>query len=202
MVWNDCIQFGVYILGALAAAGLLLAKIPGGWDELVAFGDATGRFQLLDFDPSLTTPSMTFWAGCVGGAFLSLATHGTDQLIVQRYLCAKSQASAGWALVLSGFMVLLQFALFLFIGVELACFHSAAEATSPLVAGDQAFMTFVVAHMGTGLKGLILAAILAATMSTLSSSFNSSASSLMNDWLGRLLVGVDERKTADCWPAG
>ncbi len=186
----------MYIFGALAAAWLLLAKIPGGWDELAAFGEATGRFQLLDFNPSLTAPGMTFWAGCVGGAFLSLASHGADQLIVQRYPCAKSQASAGWALVLSGFIVLLQFALFLFIGVELACFHSVAvEAGRPLLEGDQALMTFVVGHMGTGLKGLILAAILAATMSTLSSSFNSSASSLTNDWLGRWLVGVDERKT-------
>jgi SSS family transporter len=195
VVWNDCIQFGVYIFGALAAAWLLLTKIPGGWDELAAFGEATGRFQLLDFSPSLTAPSMTFWAGCIGGAFLSLASHGADQLIVQRYLCAKSQRSAGWALVLSGFIVLAQFALFLFIGVELACFHSVAEGTSAMVAGDQALMTFVVNHMGVGLKGLILAAVFAATMSTLSSSVNSSASSLTNDLLGRVLVGVDERKT-------
>jgi len=195
VVWNDCIQFGVYIFGALAAAWLLLTKIPGGWDQLVTFGETTGRFQLLDFSPSLTASGMTFWAGCLGGAFLSLASHGADQLIVQRYLCAKSQASAGWALVLSGFIVLAQFALFLFVGVELACFHSVAEATSPLVKPDQALMTFVVGHMGVGLKGLILAAVFAATMSTLSSSFNASASSLTNDWLGRRLVGVDERKT-------
>lgn len=195
VVWNDCIQFAVYIAGALAAAALLLAKIPGGWSELVAFGETTGRFQLLDFSSSLTTPDMTFWAGCIGGAFLSLASHGADQLIVQRYLCAKSQVSAAWALVLSGVIVLAQFALFLFIGVELACFHRVAEAAAPAVRSDQALMSFVVQHMGTGLRGLILAAILAATMSTLSSSFNSSASSLTNDWLGRLLVGVDERKT-------
>ncbi len=195
VVWNDCIQFGVYIFGAFAAAWLLLTKIPGGWDELAAFGATTGRFHLFDFNPSLTAPGMTFWAGCLGGAFLSLASHGADQLIVQRDLCAKSQASAGWALVLSGFIVLAQFALFLFIGVELACFHSVTESTSAPVAGDQALMTFVVGHMGVGLKGLILAAIFAATMSTLSSSVNSSASSLTNDLLGRLLVGVDERKT-------
>ena len=200
VVWNDCIQFGVYIFGALAAAWLLLARIPGGWAELATFGEATGRFHMLDFSPSLTAAGMTIWSGCVGGAFLSLASHGADQLIVQRYLCAKSQASAAWALVLSGFIVFLQFALFLFIGVELACFHSVAEAASPLVQGDQALITFVVGHMGVGLKGLILAAILAATMSTLSSSFNSSASSLMNDWLGRLLVGVDEQRRWR-WPA-
>jgi len=194
VVWNDCIQFAVYMLGALAAAWLLLTKIPGGWEEVMAFGSATGRFRLLDFDPSLTTSAMTFWSGCIGGAFLSLATHGTDQLIVQRYLCAKSQASAAWALVTSGLIVLLQFALFLFIGVLLACFHQVVEPTVTAVSGDQALMSFVVRHMGTGLKGLILAAIFAATMSTLASSFNSSASSLTNDWLGPILVGMDERK--------
>lgn len=195
VVWNDCIQFAVYIFGALAAAWLLLAKIPGGWTEVISFGEASGRFRLLDFSPSLTTNAMTFWAGCIGGAFLSLATHGTDQLIVQRYLCAKSQASAAWALVLSGFVVLLQFALFLFIGVELACFHQTVEPAIAVPSGDQALMSFVVTHMGAGMKGLILAAILAATMSTLASSFNSSASSLTNDWLGRQLRGADERKT-------
>lgn len=194
VVWNDCVQFVVYMLGALAAIGLLVAKIPGGWNDLVAFGQETGRFHLLDFNPSLTTPTMTFWAGCIGGGFLSLATHGADQLIVQRYLCAKNQGAAGWALILSGFVVLLQFALFLLIGVALACFHQAFEASEPMAAQDQAFMGFVVKHMGTGFKGLILAAILAATMSTLSSSFNSSASSMANDWLGPWLAGKDERK--------
>ncbi len=195
VVWNDCIQFGVYMLGALAAAWLLLTKLPGGWEQLLAFGEATGRFRLFNFDPSLTTGAMTFWSGCIGGAFLSLATHGADQLIVQRYLCAKNQVSASWALLLSGLVVFAQFALFLFIGVELACFEAVGDASGGAVAGDQALMRFVVEHMGTGLKGLILAAIIAATMSTLSSSFNSSASSLMNDWLGPLIANVDQRRT-------
>ena len=84
---------------------------------------------------------------------MSLATHGADQLIVQRYLCAKSQASAGWALVLSGFVVFVQFALFLFIGVELACFHETVEPTDGRVAGDQAFMSFVVEPHGDGAEG-------------------------------------------------
>jgi SSS family transporter len=194
VVWNDCIQFAVYMLGAFAAASMILNQLPGGFEQLVEFGRSTGRWRLFDFDPSFTKPTMTFWAGCIGGAFLSLATHGVDQLIVQRYLCAKSQRAAAWALGLSGFVVLAQFAIFLFIGVELACFNSVTGGIGENVAGDEAFMTFVIDHMGSVMKGLILAAILAAAMSTLASSFNSSASSLMSDWLSRYLPNLEGRK--------
>ena len=192
VVWNDCIQFAVYMLGALAAAWLLLSQLPGGWDQLVAFGEATGRWRLFDFDLSLTTSTMTFWSGLVGGAFLSLATHGVDQLIVQRYLCAQSRTAASWALALSGIVVLAQFALFLFIGVELACFDSVTGGIGSDVAGDEALMSYVVNHMGIGLKGLILAAVLSAAMSTLASSLNSSASSLVGDWIAPMMPSLDE----------
>jgi SSS family transporter len=195
VVWNDCIQFTIYMLGAIAAAWLLLTQLPGGWDQLVAFGHSTGRWRFFDFDPSLTKSSITFWSGCIGGAFLSLATHGADQLIVQRYLCAKSRAAASWALGLSGFVVLAQFAMFLFIGVQLACFNAATGGIGSDIAGDEAFMTYVVKHMGTGMKGLILAAVLSAAMSTLASSLNSSASSLVGDWLSRILPKLDNRKS-------
>ena len=195
VVWNDCIQFTVYMLGAFAAAYLLLSQLPGGWDQLIAFGESTGRWRLFDFDPSLTAPKMTFWSGVIGGAFLSLATHGVDQLIVQRYLCAKSRAAAGWALALSGLVVFAQFALFLFIGVELACFNAVTGEIGSNVAGDVAFMTYVVNHMGVGLKGLIFAAVLSAAMSTLASSLNSSASSLMGDWIAPLVPQLDQRQS-------
>ena len=193
VVWNDCIQFAVYMLGAFAAAYLLLLQIPGGWEQLVAYGDATGRWRLFDFDPSPWKPTMTFWTGLIGGGFLSLATHGVDQLIVQRYLCARTQSAAAWALGLSGVVVLAQFALFLFIGVQLACFNSVAGGIGSEVSGDQAFMTYVVNHMGMGLKGLILAAVLSAAMSTLASSLNSSASSLMGDWITPLMPSLGDR---------
>jgi Na+/proline symporter len=183
------------MLGALVAAGLLITQIPGGWSEVVAFGESTGRWQLLDFDFSLTKPTITFWVGCIGGGFLSLASHGVDQLIVQRYLCAKSRSAAAWALGLSGFVVLAQFALFLLIGVELACFNQATGGIGEGVSGDEAFMTYVVKHMGVGLTGLILAAVLSAAMSTIASSLNSSASSLVSDWLAPWLPNLDDRKS-------
>jgi SSS family transporter len=194
VVWNDCIQFGVYMFGAIAAVFLLMRQLPGGWDQLLEFGSTTGRWKMFDFSPSLNAPTMTFWSGLLGGAFLSLASHGVDQLIVQRYLCAKSKSAAAWALGLSGFVVLAQFAIFLFIGVQLACFNAATGGIGEGVSGDKAFVTYIVEHMGSAMKGLILAAILAAAMSTLASSFNSSASSLMSDWLARLLPSMSDRK--------
>lgn len=194
VVWNDCIQFAVYMLGAFAAAYLILHQLPGGWNELVEFGHESGRWKMFDFSPSLNSPTMTFWSGLLGGAFLSLATHGVDQLIVQRYLCAKSKSSAAWALGLSGFVVFAQFAVFLFIGVELACFNAATGGIGEGVAGDQAFMSYVVKHMNAAMTGLILAAVLAAAMSTLASSFNSSASSLMSDWIARLYPNIEGRR--------
>src|SRR5688572_21489661 len=94
VVWNDCLQFGVYMLGAAAVCYVLFSHVPGGWQELAQFGSSTGRWRLFDFAPSLT--SITFWSGLVGGAFLTLATHGADHMMVQRYLCARNRSSASW----------------------------------------------------------------------------------------------------------
>ena len=192
IVWNDCLQFATYMIGAAVAAVLLVWRLPGGWGQLMEFAETTGRLRFFDFDPSLTKPGVTFWSGCIGGAFLSLASHGTDQMIVQRYLCAKDRRSASWALALSGFVVFFQFALFLFIGLELACFYALSGTSHPIVSGDEAFMTFIVHDLETGLSGLLLAAAFAAAIS---SSLNSLASSLMSDWMGPRLSGWGDRKT-------
>ena len=123
VVWNDCIQFVVYMLGGLIAAWVILRGLPGGWQAYLDFGRQTGRFRLFDFSWSLPDP-YTFWAAVVGGMFLTLGTHGTDQMMVQRYLSARSQADAAKALVASGFVVLAQFGLFLLLGVGLAAFYN------------------------------------------------------------------------------
>ena len=183
VIWNDCIQFVVYVAGAVAAFAVIVQGIPGGWDELVRFAQAGERLRILDFDPSLATPTMTFWAGLAGGAFLTAATHGTDQLMVQRYLSARSQGDAARALGVSGFVVLAQFALFLLIGVALAGFYALNGDAQTLAAngGDRLFATFIVERLPVGLAGLVLASVFAAAMSTLSSSLNSSATALVND---------------------
>jgi SSS family solute:Na+ symporter len=180
VVWNDCLQFFIYIVGAVVALGVIVYRLPGGWDQLWEFGRNSERFRVFDFDISWTKPSITFWSGLIGGLFLTAATHGTDQMMVQRYLSARSQRSAGWALGLSGFIVCVQFALFLVIGIGLACFYQEFPPDTPFGPqdGDKVFAHFIVNHLGRGLVGLTLAAIFAAT---LSSSLNSSAASLIYD---------------------
>lgn len=183
VVWNDCIQFLIYTFGALATLVVITNQLPGGIGQIREYGEQLGKFRLFDFDLSLTTKTMTFWAGLFGGLFLTAATHGTDQLMVQRYLAAKNQRSASWALALSGFVVCAQFALFLSIGLALACFYDQFPPETPFGKGDgdRVFAYFIVHNLGRGLVGITLAAVFAAAMSTLSSSLNSSATALIND---------------------
>jgi len=186
VIWNDSIQFVIYMLGAGAAFAIIVANTPGGVTEIMQFATETDKLRMFDFDFSLTKPSMTFWAGLAGGAFLTAATHGTDQLMVQRYLSARNQRDASLSLAVSGFIVFLQFAVFLLIGIALAAFFTQVSEPNPLGSGrgDQLFAFFIVNYMPVGLAGLTLAAIFAAAMSTLSSSLNSSATALINDiWL-------------------
>jgi len=183
VIWNDVIQFVIYMLGALAAFIIIVQSTPGGLTQLIQFAEGQDKLRMFDFDFSLTKPTMTFWAGLVGGAFLTAATHGTDQLMVQRYLSARNQQDAAKGLAFSGLIVFAQFAVFLVIGVALAGFFSMTAAPNPLSNGngDQLFAFFIVNHMPIGLTGLTLAAVFAAAMSTLSSSLNSSATALIND---------------------
>lgn len=183
VIWNDCIQFLIYMLGAAAIAMIIVDSAPGGWGQVVTFAAQNEKLQFFDFEFSLVKPTMTFWAGLAGGAFLTAATHGTDQLMVQRYLSARSRNDASLALGFSGFIVLLQFAVFLAIGVGLAWFASAASANvfPAELKNDQLLAYFVVHYMPAGLLGLTLAAVFAAAMSTLSSSLNSSAAAFCTD---------------------
>ncbi len=188
VIWTDVIQLVVYLIGAAVAAGILLHEIPGGWDEVRRVGGAAGRFRLFDFTPTLTR-SYTFWSGVVGGAFLTTATHGTDQLMVQRYFCANSAQQGRKALLWSGVVIFLQFVLFLMIGVMLFVYytqHAPGEIASFTQNGrlqtDRIFPYFIVGHLPPGVVGLVLAAIFAAAMSTLSSSLNSSSAAAVNDF--------------------
>ena len=179
VIWNDCIQFVIYMIGAAAAAYIIAGITPGGLDAIADFARTEDKLRVFDFDWSLVKPGMTFWAGLAGGAFLTAATHGTDQMMVQRYLSAKNRGDASLALGLSGFIVLLQFAVFLLIGVGLASLSLPAE-----IRNDQQLAYFIVNYMPAGLLGLTLAAVFAAAMSTLSSSLNSSSAAFINDhWL-------------------
>ncbi|MEE3368926.1 MAG: sodium:solute symporter [Planctomycetota bacterium] len=187
VVWSDCIQFVVYIIGGLVAGVILIRALPGGWQEFTSFAQETGRLRIFDLrlqstaDFHILTEPFTFWSGLFGGAVLTLGTHGTDQMMVQRYLCARSQPDAARALVLSGVVVLLQFTLFLLLGVGLACFYAQVSPETTFDRNDEVFATFIVEHLPVGLIGITLAAVFAAAMSTLSSSLNSSATAVLND---------------------
>jgi len=182
VIWNDCVQFVIYMLGAVATAYVIVGEVPGGFEHIVQFANDGDKLRIFDFDMSLAKPGMTFWAGLAGGAFLTAATHGTDQMMVQRYLSARNQRDASLALGISGFIVLLQFAVFLLIGVALAALFGITDAGSALdVKNDQLFAYFIVNYMPAGLLGITLAAVFAAAMSTLSSSLNSSAAAFIND---------------------
>lgn len=188
VIWTDVIQFSVYILGALVALAILAGKFPGGWTGLVRSAHAAGKFHMFDFSFDLTKP-YTFWAGLIGGMVLNTATHGADQMMVQRYLAARSQRQAAGALIASGFVIFAQFALFLFIGVSLWVFYH-----DPGMRPDHAFARFIVENLPTGVLGLVIAAIFSAAMGTLAGSLNASASTIVNDLYRPLTGDTDEAR--------
>jgi Na+/proline symporter len=176
------LQFVVYMAGGLVAGWVILSGLPEGWNSFVAYGHEHGKFRFWDVRWQLDDP-FTFWAAVVGGMFLTVGTHGTDQMMVQRLLCASSRQRAGLALVSSGIVVFLQFLLFLSLGVGLAAFFDTHPPSEPFTQNDRVFASFIVEQLpgGYGLIGLVLAAVFAAAMSTLSSSINSSAASTLHD---------------------
>jgi len=184
VIWTDLIQLVLYLAGSAAAFWLLLGKIPGGWSEVSRVSAAAGgKLTVFDFTFSLTQ-AYTFWAGMIGGTFLTLASHGTDQTIVQRLLAAKNQRDSQRAIIASGLLVFVQFALFLLVGVMLYAYAQHAPLEIPHGDPDRIFPAFVVAQMPAGIAGLVLAAMFAVAMSNASGSLNSLASSSIMDFEG------------------
>ena len=180
VVWNDCIQFVVYIGGGITAGVIMVQLMPGGWSEMAAFAQTNDKLQIFDFSWDVTK-NFTFWAGLIGGTVLSLGTHGTDQMMVQRYLSGRGIRDAQRAVIASGFVIFAQFALFLFLGIGLAAFYSQLTPAQSFDRPDEVFATFIIQQMPIGLIGITLAAVFSAAMSTLSSSLSASASAVVND---------------------
>ncbi|HUP64556.1 MAG TPA: sodium:solute symporter [Thermoanaerobaculia bacterium] len=197
IVWIEVVQFGIYLLGAIAAAVVLIAAIPGGVSAALDLGRGAGKFHLFDWSFDLSR-SYTFWAGLIGGCFLTMSTHGTDQFMVQRYLCTESPRKAATALLASGVAVLAQFAGFLFLGVLLFAFYrpdllpgyATGPAAAPFDASDRVFADFITSHMPPGVSGLVVAAIFAAA---LSSSLNAIASTFIADLYSPVRPGRPDR---------
>src|SRR5215813_1409181 len=182
VIWTDVAQFLLYLAGSAITFFFLLHRIPGGWAEVSQIAAANGdKLNFLDFSFNLAT-KYTFWSGLIGGAFLTMASHGTDQTIVQRLLAARNERDSSAALIASGFIVLFQFTLFLLVGVLLFVFSQHAPLLAAGQRTDAILPAFLVREMPAGLAGTLLASILAVAMSNASGSLNSLAASTVLDF--------------------
>jgi SSS family transporter len=196
VIWTDVVQMAIYVGGTVVAIWTLGGHVPGGWAQIHAVGAAAGKFHLFNFAFNLTT-TYTFWAGVLGGTFLTMASHGTDQLMVQRMLAAKNLGESRLALLSSGVVIFMQFALFLLIGAGLFVFyglHPEGLAGGLAANGNRIFPTFIVREMPVGIAGLLVAAILAAAMSNLSAALNSLSSTTVVDFYMNWRPGAEERE--------
>ena len=191
VIWTDLVQLVIYVGGSLLAAYMLVHLVPGGWTAILDDARASGKLQFVSWSWDFSVP-FTFWAGLIGGCFLTMASHGTDQLLVQRLLTCRNQRESQLALVLSGFIVFAQFALFLTIGVMLHAYYG-SHAPPPMSGScppcDDVFPLFIVRNLPHGIAGLVIAAIFAAAMSNLSGSLNSLASTSVLDFYKPLSKG-------------
>ncbi len=194
VIWTDVIQLSIYLSGTAVALFVALHGIHGGWPQVREVAQtAGGKFHLFNFHFNLHDPYL-FWSGLVGGAFLTSASHGTDQLIVQRLLAARNKRQSQTALLSSGIVILGQFALFLTMGVVLFTYYRQSPPAVPFARADQVFPAFVVNQLPSGLAGLLMAAILAAGMANLSAALNSLASSSVVDFYKPFFKPADDEQ--------
>jgi SSS family transporter len=194
VIWTDVMQLGIYVAGALAAVCTIAHSVPGGWSTIHAIAGHAGKFRTFDTAMNWSTP-YTLWAGVIGGAFLTTASHGTDQLIVQRLLAARNERHAKAALLASGAAIFFQFALFLLIGAMLFVFYKLNPPAAAFGRTDTIFPTYVVTRLPHVVSGLLISAILAAAMSNLSAALNSLSSSTIVDFYARISpLSSEERR--------
>jgi Na+/proline symporter len=172
---------------------VILSKIPGGWAHAAAVAGAAHKFTVFDFrfsfDADFFSRPYSFWAGVAGGCFLTTATHGTDQLMVQRLLSARDERESRRALFASWVVILVQFLLFLMIGALLFVYYSDTHLTPP-AQRDRMYPEFVWNNLPPGLAGLVMAAILAAAMANLSAALNSLSSTVVVDFFHAQSLGM------------
>ncbi len=195
VIWTDFIQICIYVAGAVLSFFLILRGIPGGWAHVAAVAAAAHKFRIWHFRFSWTQP-FTFWAGLIGGMFLTTATDETDLLIVLRLLSAKSERESRWALLSSWVVIFFQFVLFLLIGVLLYVFYQshALPAAGQFGKYDRLYPAYIARYFPIGLAGLLIAAIIAAAMSNLSAALNAlSSTTIMDFYRPHLNPGQSEK---------
>jgi solute:Na+ symporter, SSS family len=191
VIWTDVVQTVIYVGGTLVGVATIIHYVPGGWSHIHEIAAASNKLRVFDFTPTFWKP-YTFWAGLIGGTFFTIASHGTDQLIVQRLLAARNQRQSALALVLSGITIFFLFALFLLLGLMLFAYYLLP--TSHFGTADRIYPTFIVTKMPHGISALLIAAILAAAMSNLSAALNSLSSSTILDFYLRFRPQTPERR--------
>ena len=193
VVWTDVIQLTIYIVGTIVGFFTILHLLPGGWQTIQSIAGQSDKFRAIDLSWSLTS-NYTLWSGILGGAFLTCASHGTDQLIVQRLLSARSQRQSQAALLSSGVAIFFQFSLFLLIGAMLFAYYRIFPPAQAFTRTDTIFPTFIVSRMPHGVSGLLISAILAAAMSNLSAALNSLSSTTIVDFYARIKPSSTEER--------
>ncbi len=185
VIWTDVVQMILYVAGALVSFFVILHQISGGWAHVVAAAAPLGKFRVFDFgfelSPAFFSRTYGFWSGVIGGCFLTTASHGTEQLMVQRLLAARTERESRAALFASWAVIFVQFAMFLLIGILLFVFYSDRGLAAPQPP-DRLYPAFVWRYLPPGVAGLVVAAILAAAMSNLSAALNSLASTTIMDF--------------------
>jgi len=194
VIWTDVVQLTIYLTGTMVAAYSILSAVPGGWGTIHTIAGHADKFRMFDTSWDLSA-SYTLWAGVIGGAFLTTASHGTDQLIVQRLLSARNERQAKMALLSSGVAVFFQFSMFLLIGAMLFVFYKMFPPSVPFTRTDMIFPTYIVSRLPHGVGGLLISAILAAAMSNLSAALNSLSSTTIVDFYARIApLSTEERR--------
>ncbi|MEJ2634075.1 MAG: sodium:solute symporter [Calditrichia bacterium] len=192
VIWMDVVQLIIYIGGALLAAALILNRLPHGLESAIEWAKPDGKLKTFYLGANLTFKEFikqpyVFITAVLGGAVFSLASHGTDQLIVQRILACKNMRASQKAIALSGILVVLQFFVFLLVGIFLYAYYQGMGLEQlNLTRADGIFPKFIVEEMPVGVSGLIVAALFAAAMSTLASSLSSLSSATVLDILAPL----------------
>ena len=179
VIWLESFQFALYLLGGVLSIFFLFHSIDMSLPDILVLLEKAGKLNIINKDTQIITNPLAFFSAFIGGILLSLSSHGVDYMMVQRVLGCKNLGSARKAMIGSGFFVFFQFSVFLLAGSLISVFMHGASMEK-----DREFAFFIVHYLPAGLKGLLIAGVLSAAMSTHSSAINALASSTVNDILG------------------
>ncbi len=198
VIWSDFIQSLILIGGTLTIFAMLIFGTDGGFSGFLALGEQAGKFRVFDF--ALDWTESVFWVVLVGGLVTNLASYTSDQCVVQRYMTTADEKGAAKSILVNGVVSFVNCCVFFVLGVALYTFYvshpAALDVTMPK--NDSVLPIFIANGLPPGVSGLVLAALAAATMSTLSSNLNSAATAVTTDFYARLFPCATERGKMRC----